>query len=67
MLHKTNERTTDDAVDILASYVRQLTREALVRAHKAAEHADRNQIEVEDVNLIINSLSTLLFILSEIL
>ena len=57
MLLETGIRSNEAGVDMLAAYARQLTKEALLRAHNYAEHADRNQIEVEDITLGFNSLS----------
>lgn len=49
-------QSTSAGVDMLAVYARHLTKELLLRAHKAAEHSERNQIEIEDINLAFEAL-----------
>ncbi|KAE9554863.1 hypothetical protein FO519_001891 [Halicephalobus sp. NKZ332] len=57
MLLETGVRSNEAGIDMLAVYARQLTKEALTRAHNYADHAERNQIEVEDVTLAFNGLT----------
>uniref|UniRef100_A0AC34QC41 Uncharacterized protein n=1 Tax=Panagrolaimus sp. JU765 TaxID=591449 RepID=A0AC34QC41_9BILA len=56
LINEVGLRSTPAGVDMLAAYARQLTKDMLIRAHKAAEHSDRSQVEIEDVNLAFEAL-----------